>query len=150
MNHVKIAVETLTPELMLESEPLQAEHWKEVATFKNAIKLSVDTQKYIMAQERGKLMCLVARDGKAMVGYAIFFIDGGMNYQDTLFGLCQVIYVLPRYRGLGALMIATAENELRILGVKKMIMRAKVDTTFPAKLEHLGFKPENIELVKML
>ena len=85
-------------ECLEEMKPLLKEHYKEVAMYQDHIDLNPKYDLYQKMELGGYLSVFTARDQGRLVGYAIFFIDTHMHYQDHAYAVNDVLYIDPEYR----------------------------------------------------
>lgn len=124
-----------------ELEPLLEAHWAEIARYQD-IKLDPDVEAYERLEAEGKVRCYTARDGGALIGYAVFFVRGNLHYRNSLQAIQDVLFVLPQHRaGLaGVRLIKVAEERLKALGVQVVYHHAKRTNRVGELLERLGYE----------
>jgi GNAT superfamily N-acetyltransferase len=121
-------------------EPLLFEHWQEVAANQELIKLNPDWEKYAELDRAGKLVAMIARERRKVVGYIVLIISEHLHYKDHKFAHNDVFYVKPEYRGgLGDQLLKAAELEAKRLGASVMLMNTKVYADYSPLLEDHNF-----------
>lgn len=133
-------------------DELTKSHWGEIATNQEFLKLDLDHAKYVRLAETNSLVVVSAREGDAMIGYAVFVVSCHLHYKTVLMAMEDVHYIHPTYRGrgIGTGMIQEAERVLRARGVKILTMRVKLKSDHGELLEDLGFTPIERVYAKVL
>jgi GNAT superfamily N-acetyltransferase len=133
--------EPFSPALLDEMQPYFHAHWKEIALLQDKIPLDPDWGKYEEVNRQGKLHILTARDGTKLVGYHVAFIDPHHHYKSTLFATTDIFYLAPEYRkgANGIKLFARLEEELRKIGVKKMVTITKLHSNVGPIFQRLGW-----------
>ena len=123
-------------------KPLLEEHWLEVATNKQAIKLNPDWEAYHTLEDQGMLHIFTAREGETLVGYFVTISRKHIHYKDHLFAANDVIYLKPEYRKgfAGARLIKFAERFLKEDGVSVLVINTKRNKPFDKLLLWLKYK----------
>jgi hypothetical protein len=127
-------------------------HWREVAHFDD-IPLAPARDVYLASADAGIIRCCVARDGGAMVGYAVFFVRPNPHYATSVQAVQDVFYLDPQLRGVtGVRFLQFCEAELRAEGVQVMYHHAKVAPHLPMGriLARLGYEPVDTIFAKRL
>lgn len=142
---VSYSLESLSPELLTEVEPLLAMHSKEVSHYPD-IPLDPDYEGYYQIQDRGGLRVFVARDErKVLIGYSVFFIRRGMHYRSSLQAYQDILFIHPERRGFGMRFIDWCDGVLRTEGVQVVYQHLKFAADFSKMLERLDY--EKIDMI---
>jgi len=125
--------------------PLFTEHWKEIAAYQD-IPLDVDREKYYAIECNGALRIYTARaESKELIGYAVFFVNTNAHYKTSLQASQDVIFVHPKFRGVGGRLILWCDEQLRAEGVQVVFHHLKAKHNFGPMLERFGY--ELIDLI---
>lgn len=137
---MEYAIEKVS-DLQEEVQPLLDLHWEQIALNKDKIKLNPDWQRYIALNEAGLLFCYSAREDKKLVGYFVVIASTSMHYSDHTFGICDIIFIHPDYRGgsAGIKLIKFAEAHLKSIGVSTLAINTKLHAPFDALLDRLQY-----------
>lgn len=102
-------------------EPLMREHHAEIG---EAREFSPDTGAFGAMCEGGMLKTLVARDGKTIMGYIMWFISNALDSQRVRVATQGPWYVTPRARntGLGLKLLRGSFGALREHGVASLYL----------------------------
>lgn len=135
-----------------EIKPLLVEHWKEIATYREAIPFDADYARYRYLDETGKLIILTARDFTTLVGYSIMFLLNHPHYKSTLFAMNDIIYIRPDKRGgsAGVRLIEASEQAAKDAGAVKIGWHVKLSHNFSPMLERRGYDMEEVNMAKLL
>lgn len=148
---ININVESIG-EVRGQIDPLLRAHYEEIALHRDQIPLDPDWDRYRMLERDGKLIVIAARnDERDLVGYAVFFVQPHMHYQQTLYAINDVLYVYPQYRGRAGLKIVRfAEEIFTAMGVDRLLWHIKVEHDFRPLMHRLGYADEDVIVGKML
>ena len=140
-------------ETYLELEPLYRQHYSEMVD-----RLEADgvedyspynprLDEYVRASEGGWLLTFVLRlDGKAC-GYSNVYLTNDMHNQD-LIAQEDTIFVLKEHRnGVGKQMVRHILEELRQLGVKRVLVSALTDLRVAKLWRRMGFKDVATQMI---
>jgi ribosomal protein S18 acetylase RimI-like enzyme len=140
-------------ETYLELEPLYRQHYSEMVE-----RLEADgvedyspynprLDEYVRASEGGWLLTFVLRlDGKAC-GYSNVYLTNDMHNQD-LIAQEDTIFVLKEHRnGVGKQMVRHILEELRQLGVKRVLVSALTDLRVAKLWRRMGFKDVATQMI---
>ena len=130
-------------QMIEEVKPLLIAHWEEIAMFKDKIKLAPAFDKYKELDEKGGLHIITARlDGK-LIGYHVAFVTPHPHYMNDLMSLTDIFFILPEHRKglLGFRLFRFIEQEMKKLGVTKMMAGTKLNRDLGVLFERLGWEP---------
>ena len=148
---VKLNIESLE-QVKEDILPLLKDHWEEVAVNKELIKMNPCWDTYKKLQDEGMLGIFTAREEGNLIGYFVVIASKNPHYKDHVFGVNDVIYLKPEYRGtyVGSDLITFAEKYMTRFGASVFTINTKTHIPFDSVLKRLGF--EHIENVysKML
>ena len=121
--------------------PLLEEHWKEIATNQQEIKLNPDWDMYHYLEEKGFLKVFTAREEGKLVGHYVAVLSRSLHYKDHLFATNDLIFLRPEYRKgrTGIKLIQFAEKYLKEDGASVLFITTKVHKPFGRLLEYLGY-----------
>ena len=130
--------------------PLLEEHWKEIATNQQEIKLNPDWDMYHYLEEKGFLKVFTAREEGKLVGYYVAVLSRSLHYKDHLFATNDLIFLRPEYRKgrTGIKLIQFAEKYLKEDGASVLFINTKVHKPFGRLLEYLGYTADEHTYVK--
>lgn len=129
-------------------------HWDEVALDHDTVPLDPDYPRYYALQDAGSLSCVTARQGEGgpLVGYHIALIGGHLHYGSTKHGITDVYYLSPGHRKgfTGVRLFKAVDQEMRRLGVVKLITGTKVHLDIGPILKRLGYRKTEDVYTKVL
>lgn len=140
-SEITFQVERVT-DILGEVKPLIEAHWEEIALYKDQFPLNPDYEKYKAMDAAGALHAVTARTADdELIGYYISFIMPHLHYQDCIIAMNDILFLREDYRHgrVGMKMIGFAEQELRKLGVHRMMMHVKVQHDFSPMLLRMGY-----------
>lgn len=110
-----------------EMEPLNVEHYREIAMYQDYIQLDPDYDQYLKLDEMGFLSSFTVRCGGELVGYSIFFVKNHIHYASDTYAINDLIFIKPEHRGSGVAkdLMDYSENFLRAMGCSVMTMHMK-------------------------
>jgi GNAT superfamily N-acetyltransferase len=136
-------------EFNAEARALFAAHFEEVDTFTD-IPLSVDERLYEQAEKLGVLRVFTVRDGRELVGYAMFMVRLDHHRVTLLQAQQDVIYIRPDRRGIGAEFIKWCEKQLADDGVQVIFHGVKSKHNWGRLLERQGYELTDLLYAKRL
>lgn len=124
-----------------EVKSLLMDHWEELASHKDKIKLNPDFTTYEMLDSTGTLGVYTARSEGKLVGYFSIIAKKHPHYQDHYFATNDLIYLHPDYRkGMaGYKLIKFVEDDLKRMGVSVLLINTTIHLPFDPLLERMGF-----------
>lgn len=139
-DNVKLAIESLS-QVKGDILPLLDEHWDEVAVNKDTIAMNPCWDTYAALESVNKLGIFTARLDGELIGYFVIVASENPHYKGHIFGVNDVIYLKPEYRGtyLGSNLITFAENTAKEVGVSVLVINTKTHVPFDGVLNRLGF-----------
>ncbi len=90
--------ERLFPDLFFEMKPLLERHWDEIALKEAFGPVDIDENGYRALHDCGMLHITTARDGGALIGYAVYFVMHNFHYKTRTVAESDVFFLLPEYR----------------------------------------------------
>lgn len=130
-------------DIMGELPGLFQKHYDEANLDKDGLNQDADYERYIGLENLGVLHCMTARDGDKLVGYLFNMVVYHLHHKGVKTAAADLVYVLPEYRkntGIGLALVKAAIQEMKSLGVEKIYMAAKKNTSFSSMLVRLGFR----------
>lgn len=149
-------------------------HYEELTAHRDVIELAPDFERYQQLEDMGKLAIFTVRDDDLLVGYSIFFVDAHIHYKNQLFANNDIIFLHKSYRnpftvkrallswtrrllmipkrtkGIGEQLIDFSEDQLRIIGVTKVIWHIKFRLNWFPILKRRGYSREDFTAAKIL
>jgi GNAT superfamily N-acetyltransferase len=119
---IEYAVEPLDLKLIGEVIPLQQQYWEEVAGPFHNFPPDVDWATYLLAQQTGRLKCLIGRaDGVLVAG--TFIVIGPHPHYACILASLPLLFARPEYRRgrEGLRLVKLAEEESRKAGAQLMM-----------------------------
>jgi hypothetical protein len=134
-----------------EIKPLLKRHYEEIAIHKQ-FPLRPDWERYETVARLGKLVIVTAREGKKLVGYAVFLVSRHLHYTTQRLAANDVIFIDKPYRlgSAGIRLIAESERILAAAGVDKLMWHVKPSHNWAPILERRGYGTEEIIMAKIL
>lgn len=152
---LQIQAESFT-RVLSELIPLFFEHSKEVALLcDKQMTFAPNWQFYVMKERTGELLTVVARDLSHIVGYYMAFVGPCPHYSATLRATSDNMRVSPPYRakGLGLMLLAKAEDELKRRGAQIWHSGSRVGEHYESMnklLAKAGFMPADLYHAKWI
>jgi GNAT superfamily N-acetyltransferase len=127
--------------LFIEVKPLIYLHWREIAHYKD-IELDPDWEKYKSLEDYSDVVRVyTARtEEHKLIGYAVFFVNYNMHYQQSLQATQDILFVHPEYRGRGGKFISWCDEQLKAEGVQAVYQHVKKNHNFGKLLERLDYE----------
>ena len=144
-------VETLTPELIEELNPIQQGYWEEVAGPFHCFPPDVDWKTYLVAQTIGRLKVLIARvDGHVAAG--CFIVTGPHPHYACIAASLPLLFVSPIFRKgrEGMRLVKLAEEEAVKSGAQLMMTHGGVHNGVNKLFEFMKFQNFGIYYVKVI
>ena len=131
---------------------LAPSHWREVEWQPDKLPLRINHEFFENADRLGALLTLTAREGKRLVGYAMWIVSQNPKHAGALVASNEVLYVDPEYRGhlLGPKLLRESEAMIRRAGVKVMGVCVKTKADFGPMLERGGYQPVETTWLKWI
>lgn len=139
---ISIQQEPLEQILGPQLDSLLRAHWEEIALHRDAIALEPDFERYRNLEESGSLVCLTARDGGHLIGYAAWILSQHLHYLNCRTAMNDVIYIAPAYRSTstaGIRLIRECERRLGEVGVQRILWHVKPQNDWRQILQRLGY-----------
>lgn len=136
---------------MADHEPLYLKHCEEVGYYKQD-KPEMIWGRYMSLEEAGILRIFTIRDSSyKLIGYGIYFVAQNLHYATAVLAQCDMIYVVPEYRGgMGEKFISWIDESLKSEGVNAVSHHAKVYYDFGSMLKRLEYEHiENIYIRRL-
>lgn len=135
-----------------EFETLVFAHWDEIALDHSDVPLDIDWALYGALENINRIMFSTVRDDDKLVGYHLTMVSTHLHYRSTLHGIVDFYYIHPDYRKgfTGIKFLKYVEEELKKLGVKKIITGCKDHHNLSKLLERLGYKLSDHIFTKVL
>lgn len=123
---VAIGLEHFT-DMLGEIEPLHREHYHETEVLYMDEPFEPDYERYMGLEKSGDFVCFTVRIGWQMVAYIQYYLYDDLHARQAKNAREDAFYVHPSARGhgIGAQLLAYAENSLRELGCTYVGMTTK-------------------------
>lgn len=118
---------------------LLEKHFHEIAHYQD-IDLAPDQDAYYHAERMGNVEVFTAREGSALIGYAIFFIRQNMHYKKSKQAVQDVVFIQKDKRGLGLNFIKWCDLQLKERGVQVVMHHVKTAHDWGPALEKIGYE----------
>ena len=143
------ALETVE-QVLDEIKPLLAQHWEEIATYKD-LPLDPDYEAYLRMAAAGRVRVFTARHEGVLIGYGVFFL-GNLHYKGSGIATQDILFILPQYRGttVGYRLIKFCDDSLRAEGLQVTYQHVKISHDFSPVLSRLGYRPVEIIYARRL
>lgn len=137
-------------ECFAEALPLLAEHWQEIAHYKD-IPLEPDYDAYAAAENSGNLVCFTARtETGELIGYAVYFLRKNLHYKSSLQAYQDILFISKPHRGMGGKFILWCDDQLRALTCQAVYQHVKKAHNFGPLLERIGYTLVDLIFAKRL
>jgi hypothetical protein len=137
-----------------EIEAVAEHHWQDLALDKLHFERDLDHEQYLVLEKMGRLHVVAARDGKTLVGYAVWFVmPHHLHYKSSgPVALADMYFILRGYRkgGLGVRMFMESERGLRARGVIRAHGSCKVHEDHTKLFEGMGWTLTDYTFSKLL
>ena len=139
-------------DIIEEVEPLLEAHYEELTLHKDVVKLNPKWKDYAALEQMGRFAVFTAREDGVLHGYNAFFVNTSMHYADLCVGQNDVFFITPDHRrGTAALrFLRYTEEQLQLLGVRKVVYHCKYGNNFAPILHRLGYTDEEVMVGKII
>lgn len=120
--------------------PLVRKHYEEIAWRKDDIPLDINKERYFEVERQGLYHVWTVRKEGVLIGYSAWVTIPSLHYWSTPWGMSDVVFVLPGFRGIGTELARHCERELKALGVKAVHYHVKASYDWSPALERLGYE----------
>ena len=116
-------------------------HYEELTISKN-FPLSPDYARYAKMAEMGILKLLTCRKDGELIGYVLMIIGPMLHYQTCIVAHEDIYYLKKEHRSgrIGVKLFQFVEDEMKKLGVDRIIMGTKVYSDNSKLFEYLGYR----------
>lgn len=139
---MKILYEDVEPlKFVPEMEQLFPLHYDELCVTKE-FPLEPNWEAYKFYAERRMLRVITVRSDGELVGYMVFVIAPHLHYKSCLTATEDIYYLRPDMRAgrIGIRMFMYAEEVLKRIGVRRIVMHTKVHSDNSRLFEYLGYR----------
>jgi GNAT superfamily N-acetyltransferase len=139
-------------DIMPELKQLVPLHYAEISRDQDTIPLDPAWDTYVNMENDGLLHVCTTRDGDKLFGYFITFVMPHLHYNSTIFANVDIYFVHPDHRknGVGLNLFKYHEDEMRRLGVKKLLNVCKPHKDHTPLFESLGYNKFETVFAKLL
>lgn len=136
----EITVEKLANSIDQVADVLIKEHWFEIANYKSKVKLEPRWQALLQLEQENRIILLVLRKNKCMIGYCMFVLNNHLHYANLLTATNDVLFVTATERKskLGFCLITESERYLKTINVDKVTWHMKPHRSFAKLLHRIG------------
>lgn len=132
----------LLSDMLEELKPILPIHYKELALDQDEIPLDPNYDLYLHMEQMGILHICTARKDGELLGYFITNVMPHPHYKSTIFAKVDIYYIHPDHRGngVGSKLFAFHEQEMKRLGVQKIVNSCKLHQDHLPLFTALGYK----------
>lgn len=137
--------EATVDETVAKAEKLFAQHWEEIANFKDDVPLKPDYDFYRSIEKAGKLFVLIAEENGEVVGYSVFVTVRHPHYQTLVFANNDILFVRKdkRNSSVGLRLIEASEKKAKEKGCNKITWHIKPNHDFSSIVKRRGYIHED-------
>lgn len=135
-----------------EGQSIFKEHYEEIATNKELMKLDPDYEVYASLDKNGKIFILGAFQDGQLVGYSLNIMYQHLHYSGLKICTNDILFIQKKHRkgGQGAELILKTEEEAKARGVKIMMWPVNKGSKLDSLMKLKNYKPHNIIYSKEL
>lgn len=124
-----------------ELQAIYPEHYEELTVSKN-FPLDPDYERYRKMSQMGILKLYTCRDDGVLIGYVVMVVGPGLHYKTCMVAHEDLYYLKKDYRKgrLGIKMFQYVEEELKKIGIDRVVMGTKVYSDNSRLFEYLGYR----------
>ena len=139
-------------ELIEDIVPILEDHYMETELYADRIPLNPDYNMYQVGNDVGIIHFYTARDNGALVGYIIMMLAHKPHAKDSLYAMCDMIYVDPAYRSteVAPELIQFMEAEVKGHGAEVVIINVKAHLRPDSLMQKLAYKEADVSFSKYL
>jgi len=110
-----------------------------------------DREKFEKIDELGMIRAFTARINGVLVGYAVFIVSPHLHYRDLVWGVQDVVFVLPAHRGRAAIrFLRWQDEELAGEGVDLVYRHVEIKHDYSRTLLRMDYHAEEQRFVRDL
>lgn len=129
-------------EAFIDMLPLINEHWYEVGMERD-MPPDPDLTTYEHLEKGKCLKVYTARsDDGELIGYCVMFVMPDIHYKDNIKASCDMLYLLPEYRGNGLRFLEFVEKDLLESRVKIVYHSVRPQKDYSKSLLAIGYRFE--------
>ncbi len=135
-----------------EGADLRQVHYEELVLNQEDVKLDMDWDLYKQLEAAGKLLSIGVWEDEILIGYALFTVSMHHLFKGLKYA-CNVGFVIhpdKRQNNLGQRLMKLSEELLRRMGVKKVCISVRGDSSAQRLLKGSGYTHEEEVLSKLL
>ena len=132
---------------------LTREHYEEIATEGKLQTPDFDWPQFRNLEAIGLLLVLIARVRGEVVGYSVtILVPSHIHYRWLAFANNDLLFVRKsaRRRGIGKRLIARTQDDAAHRGFRHVVWHAKPGTALEAVLHRMGYRVEELTMMKEL
>ena len=123
----------------LEAIPLIKNYRQEIAYYTD-LELKPGFDAYERLETAGLLRAYTARlDGK-IIGFAVFHFYPHLHFQNNIFALHDILYIMPEHRGFGQQFLKWVNEQLKADGATVVYYYVNLKFNYGPMLKRLGLK----------
>lgn len=134
-----------------EMQAMAVDHHAEVNVFDD-VPLDISWGRYFAAETAGNYLLVVATSDAELVGWIGFFMYDHMRHKGYKIAKEDWYYVAPDFRGkgVGKGLFQFAEESLKEMGVRRVMVSCKVDHDHTGLIESMGYENHEKNFTKVL
>ena len=132
-----------------EAKPLLQLHYDELAHYKD-IPLNPNYEEYLLSEQLGNTRSFSVREGKELIGYAVFYIRPHKHYRSLLLSSLDVMFIKKEKRGIGRSFIKFCEQMLKDEGIMVIAISIHAKHNFGKMLESIGYELTDLTFTKRI
>lgn len=124
-----------------ELKAIYPEHYEELTVSKN-FPLDPDYERYARLSTSGILKLITCRDDNNLVGYVIMIVGPALHYKTCIVAHEDIYYLKKEYRKgrTGIKLFNFVEEEMKKIGVDRIVMGTKIYSDNSKLFEYLGYR----------
>jgi GNAT superfamily N-acetyltransferase len=124
-----------------ELSEIYPQHYQELTVSRN-FPLMPDYERYANLAKSGILKLLTVRNDAELIGYTIMLVSTALHYKTCVVAHEDLYFVKPEYRKgrVGIKMFKFVEDEMKKIGVDRIVMGTKVYADNSKLFEYLGYR----------
>jgi GNAT superfamily N-acetyltransferase len=123
-------------------DTLVHEYFRDTIAKENLPPLDINWDTYVDLERNNHTLVVGAWDHDELVGFVMYIVMEAPHHRRINLALCDILAVLPAYRGrhVGRILVASAEHLLRDRGVHYVHHQYRVEYGVTPLFEKLGFE----------
>jgi hypothetical protein len=124
-----------------ELKAIYPEHYEELTVSKN-FPLAPNYERYAALAKSGILKLITCRNKNELIGYVIMMVAPALHYKTCIVAHEDIYYLKKEYRKgrVGIKLFKFVEDEMKKIGVDRVVMGTKVYSDNSKLFEYLGYR----------